>query len=209
MKRISKTIKGCIVDNCDMKHYGNGYCSRHWQQIRLYGKILERSRNDPNKIVNCGDYFEIVIYNVNHKEVGRALVDIDDIDRVKKHRWCLNGKGYSITSVKGKTLLLHHLILPFKRGYNTDHQNRNRLDNRRDNLRYATYSENCQNTSLRNDNSSGHSGVNWYKERRKWVARLSINGRRIYLGMFKNKQQAIRTRNVAERKYYKEFSPNN
>jgi len=44
----------CSVDNCDSKHYANGYCQRHYQQIKIHGKIItlvKRTPYDPNEFI--------------------------------------------------------------------------------------------------------------------------------------------------------------
>lgn len=44
-------MKLCKVDGCNEKHWAKGYCSRHFTQISNFGKILTRTRNDPNNFI--------------------------------------------------------------------------------------------------------------------------------------------------------------
>ena len=48
--------KKCSVEGCENKHYAKGYCSRHYQQYKKYGHILERTIYDANEIIEYGDY---------------------------------------------------------------------------------------------------------------------------------------------------------
>lgn len=92
------------------------------------------------------------------------------------------------------------------KGY--DHNNRNTFDNRMQNLRPATFSENARNTSLAKNNSSGITGVGWNKAINKWRARIQVDYNQIELGFFTNKTDAIIARLCAELKYYgPKFSP--
>ena len=61
------------------------------------------------------------------------------------------------------------------------------------------------NTNKRIDNSSGVKGVNWNKSKERWQAYITIDKKYIYLGTFKNKDDAIKARNEAEEKYQKDF----
>ena len=65
-----------------------------------------------------------------------------------------------------------------------DHKNRNTLDNRRDNVRPASSAQNMQNTKKPVTNKSGYKGVSWHKATGKWTAQISVNGKKVYLGLF-------------------------
>lgn len=89
-----------------------------------------------------------------------------------------------------------------------DHINRNRLDNRKVNLRLCTNQENCRNMSLKKNNTSGFSGVMWDKTRNKWVARLKLNRHSKHLGRFDTIEEAISARLFAEDYYFGQYAPN-
>lgn len=82
-----------------------------------------------------------------------------------------------------------------------DHINHHRSDNRIRNLREATASKNRRNLTGRSDNTSGCLGVTWDKSRNKWKAGIHINGKFIHIGRYKDKEQAISSRKVAEKHY--------
>lgn len=80
-----------------------------------------------------------------------------------------------------------------------DHINHNTSDNRIINLRTVSESENKKNIKKRKDNKSGFTGVFWFKDR--WLAKIKINNKKIHLGTFRDKDQAIAARASANIKY--------
>ena len=86
-----------------------------------------------------------------------------------------------------------------------DHIDRDKLNNRISNLRYATDSENGQNKSMQSNNTSGAIGVCWSKNRKKWLVQIRINCVQKHLGYFTNKEDAIAARQNAEIQYFGEF----
>jgi len=90
-----------------------------------------------------------------------------------------------------------------------DHINHNLLDNRRQNLRICTPSENKRNRVLAKNNSSGYKGVNWSKGANKWRTQISINGKQKHLGLFNNILLAAEAYDSAAQKYYGEFAYTN
>ena len=91
----------------------------------------------------CGDYVKVYLYG--NKEY--FLCDIEDLEIAKSRSWNLNGKGYAQGwDTKNKRYdRFHRLIFPIRKGHVTDHINRNRLDNRKCNLREVTVLENSHN----------------------------------------------------------------
>lgn len=121
-------------------------------------------------------------------------------------------QGYCVTTIrnseKQKAMFLHCFVMDKSSNESVvDHINRNSLDNRKNNLRECTQADNCINKSIRSDSSSGVTGVTWYKKYNKWLARITVNKKRILLGYFDDKEEAIRARENAEKKYFGEFRP--
>lgn len=136
--------------------------------------------------------------------------DLEDYDKIKDYCWSetQNESGYSsLISYKRGTrninVKMHYIIA----GKHCDHANRNALDNRKENLRPATYSQNKQNQGIRKDNTSGFIGVKWNKKTQKWNVTVNINKKQKWLGSFCDKEDAIKVRLQAEAKYYGEFAP--
>ena len=123
---------------------------------------------------------------------------------VEGKRWTCWGRPYPMAWINGGNVLLHHLVLPskYKEGLLVDHINRDTRDNRKENLRYVSRFESGINRGNMSDNKSGHKGVFYRKDKRRWVANISINGTRKQLGSFMTKKEAIKARVKAEEKYY-------
>jgi hypothetical protein len=133
-----------------------------------------------------------------------ALVDDDDFEKVNKYNWCICNAKYRIyaKSVVGD---LHRFILNPPKGKVVDHINGNGLDNRKENLRICDPKENVRNARRGTDNKSGHNGIYWHKASKKWMARITVDYKDIYLGVFENIEDAIKSRREAEAKYFGEF----
>ena len=87
-----------------------------------------------------------------------------------------------------------------------DHINGNRSDNSLSNLRKVTKRENNFNKAMRSDNTSGVCGVRWHKQRKKWNARIKIDGVEKSLGMYASFQDAVNARLEAETTFFGEYS---
>ena len=90
-------------------------------------------------------------------------------------------------------------------GSEVDHINRDKLDNRRSNLRLVTHTQNCVNASLRVTNTSGFKGVNFYRGK-YWRAYIRVNYRHISLGFFPTAEAAARAYDEAAREHFGEFA---
>ncbi len=87
-----------------------------------------------------------------------------------------------------------------------DHRDGNGLNNQRHNLRPATTAQNSRNRGRCRNNTSGYKGVTWYKPQRKWLASISIDGRRKHLGYFASKLDAALAYDAAAREYHGDFA---
>ncbi len=131
-----------------------------------------------------------------------ALVDDKDFIWLSEWSWSYNYNGYACRSAwdgeKYRKLYMHRAINNTPDGFDTDHINRNKLDNRRINLRTLSRSLNNHNAPAPKNNSSGHKGVCWSEERQKWRSYITIDRKQVNLGRFKNKIEAINARKLAE-----------
>lgn len=100
----------------------------------------------------------------------------------------VNGAGYIKMQICGHSYLAHRIIwlmmtcaLP---DAEIDHISGDPLDNRWTNLRAATRSENNRNCKVSSRNTSGHKGVSWNIQDKKWQAHINLNGKRKRLGYF-------------------------
>ena len=106
----------------------------------------------------------------------------------------VNAIGYSRVKIKGKSYLAHRLAWAFSYGEfpasTIDHGNGIKTDNRIENLRQATRSENQMNRRKHCDNTSGFKGVTWNAAKNQWSARCAANGKRVHVGYFNDAQSA-------------------
>ena len=193
-------MKTCSVEGCNGKHVAKGYCNKHYRQMRDFGEI-RRTRFDSNEIIEYEDHAEIVLYNKYCEEIGRTLIDLDDVDKARSYKWGIN-KGYAQSS---KGILLHRLIMNPGDDMVVDHINHDKLDNRKDNLRICSTRQNTMNQGISKNNTSGITGIGWDKSSNKWIAYIKVNYRQITLGRFTNLDDAIQARMDAEIEYFGEY----
>lgn len=117
--------------------------------------------------------------------------------------------GYHRIKINTKRYLSHRLAWLYVYGEfpngNIDHINVNPSDNRISNLRIATASQNSINKKLSANNKSKFKGVHFVKSKNKWMARITINRKKIYLGIFKDIKDAALAYKEAAIKYHKNF----
>lgn len=107
----------------------------------------------------------------------------------------------------GAPTLMHRLILGAPAGVDVDHINHDGLDNRRCNLRLCTKSENGANRRVQaTPKSSRYKGVCWVVSKRRWIARIKVGGRLIYLGRFRSEEDAARAYDAAARDRFGAFA---
>lgn len=141
----------------------------------------------------------------NPKSSVEVFVDDEDFDKVSRWSWQLSANGYACrnhwTGDRYVKMYMHRFIMDTPTGMDTDHINRNKLDNRRANLRVVSRGINNHNTGPSVANTSGHKGVGWFKPAGLWRAYIkhSSSPKRIELGYFKTKEEAIAARQNAEK----------
>ena len=207
-------MKKCKVCGRECNKLTNGMCNKHYRQFKKYGEAIDnnpRTIKDPNEIIEYEDYAEIILYNLNCEEVARALIDLEDIDKIKDYKWRVNDQGYALTDIKGSTkkIRLHRLIMNCPEDKVVDHINHNTLDNRKSNLRICTLQQNNKNQKKKTNNKSGVIGVSWDNSRGKWCAQIMHNHKHIHLGRFDTIEEAIEARKQAEITYYGEYRNTN
>jgi len=134
-----------------------------------------------------------------------TYVDAADYEWLSQWKWHLQN-GYAVRREKTKLIFMHRQIMQPPPGMVVDHQNRNKLDNTRDNLLVCTQQENCFNRSQRNGSSSRFRGVSYSKSARKWVARITFRGRRLHLGCFAEEVDAARAYDRAAVELFGDFA---
>jgi hypothetical protein len=140
-----------------------------------------------------------------------ALVDDEDFEFLSQWKWrAYKGRNtfYVMRSIRkpdGKwTTIRMHQVLAEKMGFKhwADHIDGNGLNNQRHNLQDLTNKQNQEKARRRKDNTSGHKGVSWNKQRSKWRAQIHNNGKQKNLGRFDKLEDAIAARKAGEKKYF-------
>lgn len=139
--------------------------------------------------------------------IGGALTKVDDQDYAELKalgKWYLNNDGYAVNNQS--KMLLHCVLMQPPLHLEVDHKDLDKLNNQRNNLRLATFSQNRANRSLQKNNTSGYKGVVLDKRVGKWGARIKVNGKTKSLGYYTTPEEAAERYNRAASFYYGEFA---
>lgn len=149
-------------------------------------------------------------YGIGYTSKGEEFYfDLEDYNKIKDYCW-FKREEYICTSINGKLINMHRFLFEDKvNDMIVDHRNHNCCDNRKENLRLATYSQNNMNRTPMLNTSSGIVGVTWYKTTNKWKAQIKVNKKNIHLGYYKNFGDAVKARKEAEERYFGEWSYDN
>ena len=102
---------------------------------------------------------------------------------------------------------MHREVANTPDGLVCDHINGDSLDNRKANLRSATHLQNCWNARKSPQSAySKYKGVTFDKMRQKWNAQICVNGKRIFLGTFKDETEAAKAYDSAAKRHFGEFA---
>lgn len=117
---------------------------------------------------------------------------------------CLD-QGYFRIGINKKIYKRSRLVWKMINGvdplYEIDHIDQNKQNDRIENLRDIKQSKQQLNRPIQSNNVSGCVGVYFYKKYNKWLARISVNKKRLHLGYFDNKEDAVKARKKAEIEY--------
>lgn len=162
----------------------------------------ENLRKISSKGPNKYDEREDCYYGYDDKG-NYFIIDKEDYPLICQHRWTLDQHGYWQTSTvkKNSKVRMHRFILNPNDNEQIDHINHKRFDNRKINLRIVTPKENSYNRKPYKRSKSQFLGVQWREDNQMWVASICIEGKRIHLGMYKDKEDAIKARIEGEKKY--------
>lgn len=136
---------------------------------------------------------------------------INKKSKIGKRPGSIDSRGYRQIRVKGVLTLEHRMVYFMVHGELPkflDHIDRDRTNNRIENLRPATFVQNCQNRKVSSKNRSGVKGVHWHKQHKKWYAEIGVKGKKKFLGLFKDFDKAKEARFDAEKEIHGEFSIN-
>lgn len=191
----------CEADGCSMKPVAKGLCQKHYMRARR--------GSDPNRPTTSDPRPAIIIGGVAKLRLGItgefALVDVSD-SWVDKHLWHKTSHGYAATNINGRITYLHRLIMGVaaspKELY-IDHQNHNKLDNRRSNLRLANNSLNQANRE-KIRTKTGYRGVVRTRQG-KFAVFFGKTGKRSF-GIFDTAIEAANKYNELAKEKYGDFA---
>lgn len=140
-----------------------------------------------------------------------AFVDEEDFDRVNEFSWhsvLIGGNHYARRYVNGeqKNQYLHHFVMGVADGRIVDHKNGDGMDNRKENLRFATHSQNMRNQRTPKNNRSGVKGVHFDRQTGKWRASLSVDRKFVCLGRHETIEEAESAVRVGRQQHHGEFA---
>ena len=204
------------INNRNDKYY---LCKCECGTIKLINRVRLASNRSKCCIKCKNKKYNEYIFNKNHivgitKCGYEFIVDTIDFELIKDYCWHKHQDGYLRTCIGqnengGNVYILQHVLILGKLDeLEIDHINGNPNDNRRENIRHVTHSENMKNLkNIYKNNKSGIIGVYYSNTENKWKAHLSYNKKMLNLGTFKTKDEAIISRLNKEFELYGKESP--
>ena len=174
---------------------------RNYKLRQIQNEKQEKILNIP---IKKNEYNQVIIELFNNKKekVGETIVDEILYYDLIKCSWCLKNDGYVFNSKLG---LLHRYIMNYTGDNYIDHINGNKLDNRKNNLRIVTPKQNAQNISSQKNSTSKYIGVYYSKQNKKYMSRIHVNNKTLYVGSFQSEEDAAKARDEATLEYYGEY----
>ena len=210
-KKFSYCKQGtkCSVEGCNNPIFCKGYCTRHYAQIKHHG-VITTTIFDKNEIVEHEDYAEIIVRNKQGDIKGKAIIDLDDVERCKRFKWGMYSNGYFYGNInKILRIRLHRFILGLEAWDKTnevDHIDRNKSNNRKSNLRIVNHSDNNKNkdkyyskvVNMNNDN------VYFDKKSNSYYGRYGFRGTTYTTKCYKNREDVLKEINEIKNKLIRE-----
>lgn len=158
---------------------------------------------DKDKDTNNSPFETVIIKSKGIEFI--CLIDPENLELVSRYKWNLHSRGYAATTIKGKTILMHRLIMGVDDPkIEVDHQFHNKLDNRKANLRPCTPAENRRNSRKLKKGTSKLKGV--YKDGKYWHVQIKVGSRIINKGRFRSEKTAGKVYDCSARLVFKEFA---
>jgi hypothetical protein len=155
-------------------------------------------------------YFTIMAKEIILTQGKIAIVDDEMFEYLNQWKWCLISGRYAATNMKinskYKSIYLHRFIMNAPKNMQVDHIDNNKLNNIKSNLRLCNHTENMINRPTRSNSKSGYKGVIFYKRLNKYMAKINVNKKQLYLGLYIDPIHAARAYNAAALKYHGEFA---
>jgi hypothetical protein len=161
-------------------------------------EIIRKAKHNAYDLT--GEYGIGYTFNTNQE----FYFDLEDYDKIKDYCWLTDGNGYLITiDIKTKKRIHMSNFIMSKYSDTIDHINNKVYDNRKDNLRNATFQQNACN--MRPRISNGVKGISWNKRHSRWEVYLNFKNKRIKHHLCDSLEEAINIRIQYEKEFHKEF----
>lgn len=146
-----------------------------------------------------------------------ALIDDEDLPLLSGYKWHAQRedkpnctKWYASATIRlpsgrQSQLPMHRLISGAPAGRLVDHKDGDGLNNRRNNFRICTRQENNRNIR-KLSGASQYKGISYHKGRKKWYARITVDGKDVHVGSYESETEAARAYDNAAKKHFGEFA---
>lgn len=166
-------------------------------------------RKQISEIISTSDLNKILSYN---PKTGKFKHKVSTTRRKAGDEAGFNNNGYLRIRINKEVVAAHRLAWFIVHNDDPleliDHINGIKTDNRIENLRLATYSQNSMNSKVNSLNTSGIKGVMWSERKKRWLALGKINGKKIQIGSFSNINDAANAYRQFAEKNHGEFYRN-
>lgn len=155
----------------------------------------------------------VAVYDNYGYYIDSFIIDTDKVDKINSIKWLLlkdnsvkGRKRHRVTSNTHPSIILARYLLDVSdSNIYVDHKDNNPLNNRMENLRIATKSNNQSNHDIHKNNKSGYAGVLKDSKSGKWYAQIKSQNLNYYLGKYEKIEDAIYARYCAEQILFGEF----
>lgn len=163
---------------------------------------IGNKRKNTNRFEVEGNTLKII--TARGKEI---LADVDDADKLMRYSWCVSVQGYAVANIGTRVVKMNRYILGLDecKGKIVDHINRNKLDNRKSNLRFCTLKENARNVTVAKNSKTQVLGVR-KTDHGKFNVRIVADGVEHHIGNYDTIEEAVQARHEAELKYHGAFA---
>lgn len=174
------------------------WCCKHYKQQKKNGECLDcnpRTYYDRNEIHIIGDTAYIYLYDKDCNHIATGICDAEDVEKIRYTKWKLSASGYMMNTPKtGSNIHFSRAILDTDQF--VDHIDHNRLNNKKENLRIVTKSQNQMNVNYKGVTPTNNG---------KWYAHIKRDGKMLNLGVYVFEEEALFARWYAEVLVFKEF----